>query len=306
MKPLNILIVAGGRRYSFVERLKSRGFKVWAYEISRDVPIESLCEEVITPLFEDELEDIRFICKRNDIPYVLPLSDKMAVECSKLDNCIGHNTKVAETCYDKKLFDKYMKSTFPQYYPGIIGTYINSPAIIKPRFGNSSKGISYHTDKSFLILDDEKDIAQQLIGGVEYSVDAYFDKNSSWSAICPRIRERVAGGEVVDSVTTKKRDLIQITRHIGLTMGMTGPACFQYKDDTFASSHQYPQLFEINARFGGGCILSIEAGLRMIDYIRCEYYDDYPLYGEAPYREGLRMRRVFRETFFDEKANNSV
>lgn len=309
-KPLNILVVAGGRRYSFVERLKARGFKVWAYETSGEVPIASLCEEVLLPTKDDlkkqsEIEDIQAICEFYDIPYVLPLSDKMAVLCSELDNCIGHNRIVAETCYDKKKFDKYMKANYPSYYPGIEGTHIPAPAVIKPRFGNSSKDIRYHEDNGFIVLDDEKDVAQRYITGPEYSVDAYFDKFSSWAAICPRTRDRVAGGEVVDSITVDDRHLIECTRHIGRSLGMTGPACFQYRYDEFAASG-CPQLFEINARFGGGCILSMEAGLRMIDYIKCEYYDDYPLYGEAPYKKGLKMRRVFRETFFHEKTDNSV
>jgi hypothetical protein len=61
------------------------------------------------------------------------------------------------------------------------------------------------------------------------------------------------------------------------------------------------KLFEINARAGGGIILSMEAGLDVIEYIKQEYYLEKEVkpIDLNSIKNGLIMRRVNKEFFFN-------
>jgi carbamoylphosphate synthase large subunit len=106
------------------------------------------------------------------------------------------------------------------------------------------------------------------------------------------LRERVADGEVVDATMVKHHALIDITKEVGERLKLTGPTCFQYK---VSGGKIY--LFEINARFGGGSIMTINNGFNMVQQVM---YDCRQWSAPAVYNPqwGTKMRRVFKETYF--------
>jgi carbamoyl-phosphate synthase large subunit len=296
---MKILLVGAGRRYSFVERLQREGFQVASLELDKNTPISRLCE--IIPASGDWDKDREFVNEltANNLAFILPLNDKATFEFATCPRLIGHDKLVAETCYDKSVFHDFMMVHFPDIFPK--ASYGDN-LIIKPRFGCSSKGVREDVWKyeSWVNYDMETEVIQRKIEGVEYSVDTYFTKQGVFTGAVPRTRERVAGGEVIDSRTVYNELLIDTTRIIGNRLSMTGPACFQYIIDKGTGK---PYLFEINARFGGGNILSLEAGFNMIGTMRWEYWNGFDLVFDAGYAKkiswGLLMRRVNREIFFN-------
>ena len=77
-------------------------------------------------------------------------------------------------------------------------------------------------------------------------------------------------------------------------MVLIGPICFQFMLDNGS-----PRIIEINSRFGGGCILSLEAGFPIIDLIKKDYFNLDFDYIPLRCKKNLLMERYFREAFFD-------
>jgi biotin carboxylase len=115
-------------------------------------------------------------------------------------------------------------------------------------------------------------VYQRRLFGNEYSVDAYFNRLGELVGASPRTRIRVAGGEVIESMTVNRPDLVVATRRVGEALGLTGPACIQFIEDKDDSNKPY--VMEVNGRFGGGAPLSIIAGLRIPELVIDEYVNN--------------------------------
>lgn len=280
MEKFNISLAGAGRRISFIKRLKDEGFNVTCYETDLNCPAKNFCKVVshTTPYSKDS--------------WVLPLMDCIKITSKKFITFQNYNI-----CYDKLLFSQFMLQNFSKNYPAI--SHIkNSRVIEKPRFGRSSQGISYldyqdYRDKN---LDCDNFVYQSVISGTEYSVDAYWSRQGKFISAVPRIRQRTAGGESVDTITVRENTLIDLTKKIGNKLNFIGPACFQFMID---ENTQTAYCFEINARFGGACIASLEAGWNALNWIKSEYYNNQTISEQNldSIKWGLQMRRYFNETF---------
>jgi carbamoyl-phosphate synthase large subunit len=294
-----ILFVGGGRRVSLAERFHGYGFTVEAYENDCVSPISQMCKTHIGRSWENSA--IEYDLVKNYIDngyYLLPLHDMAVIllaEIKKLypdrtNQVIVSSPEVANICTNKLLLEQFMMKNFPDLYPNLdCDGYI-----IKPIIGYGSKDLTINKTPQY----SHNYIAQKLIVGTEYTVDAYFDKQCKMIDAVPRIRLRVGDGEVIDSITENNLRLIDITKKIGEKLnGLNGPVCFQYIMDGKTAEIF---LTEINARFGGGVILSLEAGLNIIKWIEAEYFDNTPIAcTSGQWKHGLLMRRVSREFFFD-------
>lgn len=278
---MDILFLGAGRRISLLERFQKKGFYTSIYELDNKAPAVQIAA---TPDFLSEKD----ACAQ--YPWYLACMDKLTV----LDypNYIGSPYTTSNICYDKFLFEKIVGEAFPDIYPK---PKMWDTKIIKPRFGNGSKGlrtaINHTADIDFRI-----EVVQKKITGIEYSVDCYFNRDGKWVGGVSRVRDRVAGGEVVDSTVHMNYPLLDKTEEIGTFLNMRGPACFQF----FITPDDEIKIIEINARLGGGVICSIEAGLDIPEYIKQEYYLETQVkrLPVSRIKDGLVMRRVNREFFF--------
>jgi len=319
MENPKILLLAAGRRYSFVKLLQEHGLDVYSYELDKRCPIHHICETYIgnSHSYPIQIHDINRIIEKNNIQLVLPMNDYWSAHASSVftkykdsfTEVVSSESRAAHVCYDKKEFDKVMMASpysinYPTYRP-----FFDS--IAKPQYGNSSIGLvhipwydvltqyRYRLSKDFVV---QRKIDQR----VEVSVDAYFNKSSKFIGGVPRTRDRVAGGEVVDSTVIpfgnkEAKDLLYLTEKIGEHIGLKGPTCFQFMKDQspgYIAEQSEWKLFEINARFGGGCTLTIRSGFDMIQMMINEYIynKDINNYRDFPYT-GLTMKRVFNDTF---------
>jgi hypothetical protein len=289
---MNILFVGGGRRFELAAQFIKHGYKVYGYESNMDTPLSFMCEILLGCRWSDpHIDDHLWACIQEKDCLALPLQDAAIPILANFGHkrCVAPGRLPSHICYDKKKLEEFMMHNFSMYYPSCITG--RSGYVIKPRHGFGSSGV-VHVNVEY---NEEDDVVQRRVYGEEYTVDAYFSKfDHRMIGAVPRIRTRVAGGEVIDSTTVDKPQLSNITKMIGEQLGLSGPSCFQYIIDAYTKR---PYLIEINARFGGGATLSLEAGFDMIDMITTEYVEDKPIEKRYPWKEGLRMQRTMRDHF---------
>lgn len=289
----SVLFIGGGRRNSLCKRFINNAFNVYSYETNIDCPISKAGAKIIKGLsWSDKSvkEHIKNVVLENNIDLLIPLQDQAVVLLAEagIPGSVVSELSTAEICFDKKKLEtKFIQENLKDIYP----FYNYKEFIEKPRFGFNSKGISINR------ITGNKDVVfQAFIKGEEYSVDAYFDKNSLFVDAVPRTRNEVKGGEVVVSTTIRKdsveyKDIISHIKRISSEIKFIGPVCFQ-----FMKANDGIYLIEINARFGGGVILSLEAGFDIVGMIEDEYIKNKEV-TISKWEECITMSRFFDEKF---------
>lgn len=293
------LLVGAGRRVSFAERLRKRGYHILAYELKDTVPIAAVAEIVIGRPWSESHEHLQAVIDDRQPHLTFLLQDEAVSVGSQIvrSGMVAPPYDVAEKCFDKLEFSKFMMWSFeelyPQATPGMCAT------IFKPRFGYGSRGVQVVRMEDigswYRAHDGSAYVAQAYIEGEEYTVDAYFDRSGRFVDAAPRLRERVAAGEVISSRMVRDVQLRDLTCHVGERMGLRGPACFQFIREKYS---ERPYLFEVNARFGGGCILSMEAGFDQLALIERDWLGKPCAYVPNKWSDTLAMHRFNQEFFY--------
>jgi len=297
---MRVMFVGGGRRVSLAKRFITAGFEVFSYETEKKCPVSSVATVVegkkwTDPSVEQHILDTFY---SYGIDVAIPLQDHATVVLSRIAQLTNAKIPTAtETinnmCLNKRVFEQQLKDY--DFYPSITNSC--KKVIIKPKFGFASKGIKVVERSDLADVGDDFVVQRFIDSGYEISVDAYFNKNSKMIDAIPRRRLEIQGGEVSRSITLDRNafGVLETTKLVGEKFGLVGPACVQYiVDDNKAF------IMEINARFGGGVILSLEAGFDIVDLIKKEYVDNVeclPMnYG---WKENFGMVRYFQEYFYE-------
>jgi carbamoyl-phosphate synthase large subunit len=298
---MKVLLVAAGRRVSLAQRFKQHGFSVFSYETEKRCPIATVAEVIEGKSWEDKniRQHLVETIDRIEPDLVLSLADKGTPILSSISHkgIVAASGQTNTICLDKRKFEEFLKDRW--FYPNVSAGY---PVIIKPIFGANSKGLiknisfnDYITNKSEY---DRTHIGQRQIGGeVEISVDAFFNRFSRFIDAVPRRRIEVQGGEVSRSITLRREayGVVEITKQIGEQIGLVGPVCAQY-----IIENDKPYILEINARFGGGVILSLEAGFDQVQLLKEERVLNKELAPkEYDWKPNFGMTRYFQEYFYE-------
>lgn len=312
-KLLNVLFLGGAKRVSLAERfLKSAkkmgiNLNIFSYEIDKNVPISNFAQIIIGLRWNDKeiLDHLLQVISKYNINMILPFVDPAVLILAKLKTKIKDvfipvsSEKVCNTFFDKiEANNWFIKNGLltPEETDKL-------PLIAKPRKGSASKGIIIIQSKEELKYFDDnfnqkEYLIQKFIKGEEYSVDCYVSVKGEILSIVPRRRLEVTSGEVTKSVTVRDNEIISLTFKILKTESFIGPITIQ-----FIRELESRRLFviEINTRFGGGVILSIEAGVDIFSILLKDYFDisNKPVYD---WKENLLMTRAYREFF--QNANN--
>ena len=137
-------------------------------------------------------------------------------------------------------------------------------------------------------------IIQKFIEGKEYTVDCYISKRGLICGVSPRERIAVAGGEVVITKTVRNSELINLSIDTIKKLGLVGPVTLQFIKDKNTSEIY---LMEINPRFGGGVIASIESGYDYPLMMLQDTMNHDPLVVENG--KEVIMKRYFEEVFYE-------
>lgn len=297
---MKVLLVAAGRRVSLARRFIAHGFDVYSYETDIRCPISTVATVVEGKKWDDSHIRQHLVDTINDIDpdITLPLSDHATPILSSIVHrgIVTGSGRTNTLCLDKKKFEEKLQNH--NYYPGVEE---DKSVIMKPIKGANSKGLHRLSYKDYLRDKDQYQgthVAQRLVDGFEISVDAYFNRFSKMIDAVPRKRVEVQGGEVSRSTTLEKNayGVSDLTRSVGEWFGVVGPACAQ-----FIVENNKPYIMEINARFGGGVILSLEAGFDQIQLLKEEWVEGKPCLPRAhDWKSNFSMTRYFQEYFYGE------
>ena len=269
---MKVLLVAAGRRVSLATRFIEHGFEVYSYETEVQCPISNYSIVIEGKKWTDPNIRQHLVDTINDIDpdLILPLSDHATPILSSIVHrgIVTGSGRTNALCLDKKKFERKLQNQ--DYYPSVEE---GKPVILKPIQGANSKGLHKMSYEDYLRDKDkyqDTHVAQKLVDGFEISVDAYFNRFSKMIDAVPRKRVEVQGGEVSRSTTLGKNayDVTELTRKVGEWFGIVGPACAQ-----FIVENNKAYIMEINARFGGGVILSLEAGFDQIQLLKEEWIE---------------------------------
>lgn len=148
------------------------------------------------------------------------------------------------------------------------------PCFCKPYDGSRSIGAKIIMNPDMLtpdVLSNQKNIFMELIDSEykEYTIDAYYSRDSRLCCIVPRERLEVRSGEVSKGVTRKDYVYDYLLSKLGNLDGGRGCITIQA---FYNSLTRDIKAIEINARFGGGYPLSHAAGANYPDWMIREYF----------------------------------
>lgn len=296
---MNVLFLGGGRRVGLAQRFIAAGCKVFGYELTTNVPLADVATVIEGVKWQDKefYRQLLGAVEHYRIDVAVPLDDAATVELAFWDlPCykVVSRFHAVKACYDKALFENNCFSfSLRDLYPHSV---VGKPYCIKPINGCGSKDISFGDEWETGFAAPAGFVVQRRIIGDEWSVDAYFHKDSILVGAIPRRRLRVAGGEVIESITERNDELVEAVQKLNRVMKFRGPICAQF----IVQEDGRPFIIECNARFGGGSTLSCEAGLDMVDYVlRDATRQPIP---EPEIKWGLYMSRSYKDHYFHEKT----
>jgi carbamoyl-phosphate synthase large subunit len=306
-----VLFLAAGKRLSLFERFqlacRQEGVdpRLASYETTVHVPVAQVSSVVPGKSWDDPAlkEDIQQIVKRQQVKLVIPCVNRAAVLLGQWANelqnlgctVVASDADICRTFDNKRLAEQWFVDH------GVLTPRWTRespwPWIIKPVFGAASRGqFLVHSSEEFdrlsASLNLEEYLIQPFVPGVEYTVDAYVSRSHETLGCVPRRRLQVVDGEVVRSVTERNEGLIQDCQRILNRGGFRGPITLQ----AIEQEGRF-WFLEINPRFGGGVILSMQAGA---EYARLCVREALGRPVEpVTWRAGVLMTRAYREIFFE-------
>lgn len=275
----NVLVLSCGRRVELVKLFKSEchslGGKVICADMSSTAPALQFADiTYILPHCNDNEYVTKLIelCKNEDIHLVIPTIDtelqilsnnKKMIEQSTSAIVMVSNEMVTSICNSKDLTAKFFKDNnvdYPLTYDSNSIDNINKfPVIIKPKNGSSSFNVFKVNNKQELEFFNsyvKEPIIQDCISGVEYTIDITCDFDSKPIYVVPRKRLATRGGEILKGQIEKNELIIDECKKLVSKLKPIGHITAQ----GFLTEDSKFKFIEINARFGGGAPMSINAG----------------------------------------------
>lgn len=317
----NILILSAGRRVELVncfkrakERLGIEGAIV-AADCSDLAPALYFADQrAIVPRISEGMEYVDAIidiCNREEICLIVPTIDTELMLLSENKAYIEKNTKakllvsdidVIKVCRDKTNTQRFLEEHGFKVPRMLTEEEINTgnvdfPLFIKPLDGSSSmNAFKVRNEKelfAYLKLID-KPIVQEFMEGVEYTIDAFLDFDSTIITMVPRIRIATRSGEIAKGKIVRDEEITADVRRLLTELKPIGHITVQCM-----KTKRGVEYIEINPRFGGGAPMSIMAGAdscenlyRLVRGEKLSYTDDY--------RENVTFLRFDSSIMLDE------
>lgn len=289
---MNILITSAGQRVSLV-----RAFQI---EVKREFPQSKVYTVDMNPKLApaciisdgyrkvnrindiNYIEDLIEICNNWQIKIIIPTIDTELLILSQNKErfkklgikLVVSDEKFVSICRDKRLTNHFFidkKIDIPIQYDK---SNFQFPLFIKPYDGSLSKDIYLINKEEELTefhLQNSKLMFMEYIDNSlydEFTIDAYYDRNSKLKCVVPRKRISVRSGEISKGLTCNNFLVDYVIKKLNLIEGAIGCLTIQV---FFNEKTQRVVGIEINPRFGGGYPLSYLAGANFPKWIIAEY-----------------------------------
>jgi carbamoyl-phosphate synthase large subunit len=253
------------------------------------------------PNYIDVLLDI---CRRERVSLLFPLIDTellILAQNSHRFRSIGCTPVVSELETISIARDKRSTAHFLQSIETATPAILNIdevrskpgifPVFMKPIDGSASIGsriIKTIDDLNYWFSRTPGALLLQYVSGREFTVDVYAGLDGVPRCAVPRLRLETRSGEVSKGMTAAElRIMEEAMRIVRCLPGPRGVLTLQ----CILPDSGIPQFFEINARFGGGVPLSIEAGANFPLWLLSEYLGKTPDVGCPGFRPQVLMLR---------------
>ena len=229
----------------------------------------------------------------NKIDIVIPSFDETLLSWSykkeyfkeKGINIIVSNSETVEIFLDKyKAYEFCVKNDILTPKTSLVQEF----ELVKPRFGRGGKDIYIGNE----FQDMTNNISQELIKGIEYTVDCFFDKNGRAIYIIPRQRIDVIDGKSTKGIVVKHDLINYYVEKIAKNIKFEGPINFQFIE----SKNKRLFFIEINPRVAGGMALGFAASENWINLIINNFINNQEIEPKE-IKYGLRMLRYYAECF---------
>ncbi|HGF7375764.1 TPA: ATP-grasp domain-containing protein [Vibrio cholerae] len=287
----NVLVSSAGRRVELVDAFKLSLIKyipqakVFCSDINPE--LSSACQVAdgsfsVPRVTEDGYIDYLLnLCEKEEIGLVIPTIDTELLALAKnRHRFLMQGTQVIISddllityCRDKRKTAELFGSLNIDQPKILDRAKLTYPCFCKPYDGSCSIGaVALFSDSDLTrdILDNPKNMFMELIpkSYSEYTIDAYYSKDSTLKCLVPRKRLEVRGGEVSKGVTRNNFVYDYLLNKVKELKGARGCITFQLfvNEET-----QSIKGLEINPRFGGGYPLAHSAGAHYTDWLVREF-----------------------------------
>ena len=188
-------------------------------------------------------------------------------------------------CQDKWLTFQFFSENG---IPTPITSLTQQHPVVKPRLGRGGAGVRITEEP----VEMNGLVSQELLVGVEYTIDVFCDRERRPSYIVPRRRMKVKDGKSTEGIVERHKGIESWVRIICERLPFVGPIniqCFLLPDGDI-------KFVEINPRIAGGMALGFAATENWVDLIVRNLIHGQPL-SPGPVLDGLEMRRYYAEVF---------
>ena len=311
----NVLVTGAGgpAAVSFMNAVADSGVRIWAVDIDPYAAGLYLTEPGRSALVprgdaDDFVDHVLELCRRWSIDVLVPTVDvEMLPIVRRSGDFAGSGTTILapsvhtlETCLDKWTLIEHCRGAaeLPAtvvFDESFEPTEVSWPAVAKPRQGSGSRGVRLVSSVAGLgdLPRDGSYIVQQLLPGIEHSLDVLGYRDGTIVAVVPRTRLKVDSGIAVAGSVEVDDTLMDYGFRIAKAVSLTSVANVQVKQD----EHGEPRLLEVNPRFPGSMPLTVASGVNMpLLALADALGHDVPR--EQSFRP-LAMVRTWTETFFE-------
>ncbi|MBL6660295.1 MAG: ATP-grasp domain-containing protein [Crocinitomicaceae bacterium] len=271
-------------------------------------------------LFPDYFEQVCHADENNYIPSIKGLIKKYNIDClipihdreieiiaknkfllSGKTKIIVNNSDIIELCNDKRKCSYFLKEilTTPKIFEEI--NEVKLPAIMKEIKGVGSKKIKIIDSQNAIPNNIPEDfMIQELISGIEYTVDCFSSYFSNDFRCAVRKRKEVKNGMSIKGEIISHPKIEKLCEKIHQTIKYKGVSNIQ-----FIENEKGIYFIEINPRFAGGGILTYKNGfnipvIAINELIMNKIFEPVKDYNPII---GTKMVRYLQETFFDKDGN---
>ena len=188
-------------------------------------------------------------------------------------------------CQDKwRTYEFFVANAVPTAATSLSQDY----PLVKPRFGRGGSGVRVATQP----VDMTGMLSQELLSGVEYTVDVFCDRDAEPVYVVPRRRMDVRQGKSTGGVVEQNESISGWVREVCRRLRFVGPVnlqCFVLPDGSV-------RFVEMNPRIAGGMALGFAATENWIGLIVRNILGGEPIV-PVPIQSGLEMRRYYAEVF---------
>lgn len=281
-----------------ISAIRQAGFECVASDANELSIGKYLADEFYTvPLAIEEnyIPQVLNLLKEKKIDLVIPSLDDALLKWAEMREeleangiCLALSDKKAlELCLDKwNTYQCFVRNDIPTPKTSLEQKY----QLVKPINGRGGSGIQITSEPVRM----EGMISQELLQGMEYTVDVFCDINHEPVYIVPRKRLNVKDGKSTAGEVVRNNEIEAGIKKICASIPLTGAVniqCFETKEGV--------KFTEINPRFGGGTILGMKATENWIPLVVETFCKKTPVSEKKAIKYGLKMGRYYAEIFYE-------